>query len=69
MTPDQADLILRYYADRPVPDKLLDAVLRPAISRRDAIHLAEKLIDGGWIRWHDSSQLKNLARFIQRNAQ
>lgn len=69
MTPDQATLILAAYADRPVPDRMLDDVLQPAISRRDALHLAERLIDGGWIKWHDQSQLKNLTRFIQRNAQ
>ena len=69
MTPDQADLILSAYATDPIPDRLLDDVLTPAITRRKALHLAEKLIEGGWIQWHDQSQLRNLARFIQRNAQ
>lgn len=77
MTPDQATLILAAYADRPVPMGKIEHLNRPieylncnpAITRRAALHLAQRLIDGGWIRWHDQSQLRNLARFIQRNAQ
>ncbi len=36
---------------------------------RESRRLAESLYNGGWLRYHDDdrSQLRNLARFIQRN--
>lgn len=69
MSLEQAQQILDVFDGCTVPDALLDAVLEPAITRRDALHLAQRLIDGGWVRFHLQSQLRNLARFIQRNAQ
>lgn len=63
MTPDQANLILAAYADRPVPDRMLDDVLQPAITRRAALHLAQRLIDGGYCKY--GVELRELARFIE----